>query len=97
MSSGSNTPSNSLNVKKVAEAQKLLEIARSRAMTISEILQYDLLTSNSLFEGQSPSRPDKNKIVTELQNILEIKNSFENRMMLTMRWLLTLYPRIELY
>ena len=97
MSSGSNTPSNSLNVKKVAEAQKLLEIARSRAMTISEILQYDLLTSNSLFEGQSPSRTDKNKIVTELQNILEIKNSFENRMILTMRWLLTLYPRIELY
>ena len=97
MSSGSNTPSNSLNVKKVAEAQKLLEIARSRAMTISEILQYDLLTSNSLSEGQSPSRPDKNKIVTELQNILEIKNSFENRMILTMRWLLTLYPRIELY
>ena len=97
MSSGSNTPSNSLNVRKVAEAQKLLEIARSRAMTMSEILQYDLLTNNSLFEGQSPSRPDKNKIVTKLQNILEIKNSFENRMILTMRWLLTLYPRMELH
>lgn len=97
MSSGSNTPSNSLNVKKVVEAQKLLEIARSRAMAMSEILQYDLLTNNSLFEGQSPSRPDKNKIVTKLQNILEIKNSFENRMILTMRWLLTLYPRMELH
>lgn len=59
--------------------------------------EISLLTNKSLFEGQSPSRPDKNKIVTELQNILEIKNSFENRMILTMRWLLTLYPRIELY
>ena len=50
---------------------------------MSEILQYDLLTNNSLFEGQSPLRPDKNKIVTKL--------------VVDCRWLLTLYPRIELY
>ena len=45
---------------------------------MSEILQYDLLTNNSLFEGQSPSKPDKHKIVTKLENILQIKNDFEN-------------------
>ena len=45
---------------------------------MSEILQYDLLTNNSLFEGQSPSKPYKHKIVTKLENILQIKNDFEN-------------------
>ena len=45
---------------------------------MSEILQYDLLTNNWLFEGQSPSTPDKHKIVTKLENILQIKNDFEN-------------------
>ena len=44
---------------------------------MSEILQYDLLTNNSLFEGQS-SKPYKHKIVTKLENILQIKNDFEN-------------------
>ena len=31
-----------------------------------------------MFEGQSPSKPDKHNIVTKLENILEIKNDFEN-------------------
>ena len=26
---------------------------------MSKILHYDILTNNSLFEGQSPSKPDK--------------------------------------
>ena len=45
---------------------------------MSEILQFDLLTNNSLFEGQPPSKPDKHKIVTKLENILQRKNKFEN-------------------
>ena len=77
-SSTSNISSSELNVKEVAEAQKLIDIAKSRGIIMSEILQYDLLTNNSLFEGQSPSKPDKHKIVTKLENILEIKNNFEN-------------------
>ena len=44
---------------------------------MSKILQYDLLRNNSLFERQSPSKPDKHKIVTKLENILQIKNDFE--------------------
>ena len=62
----------------VAKAQKLIDIARCRGITMSEILQYDLFTNSSLFEGQSPSKPDKYKIVTKLENILQIKNGFEN-------------------
>ena len=77
-SSTSNIPSSELNVKEVAEAQKLIDTARSRGTTMSEILQYNLLTNNSLFEGRSPSKPDKHKIVTKLENILQIKNDFEN-------------------
>ena len=45
---------------------------------MSEVLQYDFLTDNSLFDGQSPSSPDKHKIVTKLESVLEIKNDFEN-------------------
>ena len=77
-SSTSNVPSNELNVKEVTEAQKLIDIARSRGITMSEILQYNLLTNNSLFEEQVPSKPDKHKIVTKLENILQIKNDFES-------------------
>ena len=36
-----------------------------------------MLTKNSLFEEQSPSKLDKHKIVTKLQKVLEIKNDFE--------------------
>ena len=33
-----------------------------------------------MFEGKSPSKPDKHKIVTKLENSLEIQcNEFENR------------------
>ena len=45
---------------------------------MSEILQYELLTNKSLFERQSPPKPDTHKIVTKLENILEIKNESEN-------------------
>ena len=36
-----------------------------------------MLTKNSLFEEQSPSKLDKHKIVTKLEKVLEIKNDFE--------------------
>ena len=39
----------------------------SRGITMLEILQYDLLTNNLLFEGQSPSKPDKHKIAQNLK------------------------------
>ena len=36
-----------------------------------------MLTKNSLFKEQSPSKLDKHKIVTKLEKVLEIKNDFE--------------------
>ena len=74
----SNIPSSELNVKEVAEARRLIDIARNRGITMSEILQYELLTNNSLFERKSPSKREKQQIVTKLENILEIKNGSEN-------------------
>ena len=44
---------------------------------MSEIL-YDLSTNNSLFDKQSPPKPDKHKIVTKLENIIETKDDFES-------------------
>ena len=35
--------------------------------------EISLLTNKSLFEGQSPSRPDKHKIVTKFEKIPEKK------------------------
>ena len=83
-------------MKEVAEAQKLIDIARSRRITMSEILQYDLITK-IFFEGQPPSKPDKHKIVTKLEDILEIKNDFENLVILTSSWLLTLCFCYDIY
>ena len=40
--------------------------------------EISLLTNKSLFEGQSPSRPDKHKIVPKFEKIPEKKNDFEN-------------------
>ena len=54
-----------------------IDIARSIGIAISKFLQYDLLTKNSLFKEQSPSKLDKHKIVTKLEKVLEIKNDFE--------------------
>ena len=51
----------------------MIDIARGRGITMSDILQYDLLTNNSLFEGQSPSKYDKHKIVTKHEGVSEIK------------------------
>ena len=62
-------PPNKLNVKEVVQAQKLIDIAKSRGITMSKISQYDLLTNNLLFEGKSPSKSGKHKIVTKLEVI----------------------------
>ena len=51
------------------QAQKLIDIAKSRGITMSEISQYDLLTNNLLFERKSPSKSGKHKIVTKLEVI----------------------------
>ena len=52
-------------------------IARVIGIAISEFVQYYLLTNNSLFEEQSPSKLDKHKIAIKVEKILEIKNDFE--------------------
>ena len=70
----SNIPSNKLNVKKCKEGHKLNGIARSIGIALSQFLQFDLLTNYSLFGEQPPSKLDKHKIVTKLEQVLEIKN-----------------------
>ena len=56
-----------------------------------------MLTKNSLFEEQSPSKLDKHKILTKLQKVLEIKNDFEtlddtNVLVVGFKYLLRRFP-----
>ena len=44
-------PPRVLNAKEVGESQKLVDIARSRGITMSEILQYDLLINSCLSDN----------------------------------------------
>ena len=53
------------------------DIARIIGIAISEFVQYYLLTNNSLFEEQSPSKLDKHKFAIKVEKIFEIKNDFE--------------------
>ena len=45
--------------------------------------EISLLTNKSLFEGQSPSRPDKHKIVTKFEKIPEKKKTLKIFLILT--------------
>ena len=73
--------------KEVAHIQKLMDIAKSRHIPISEILEYDLLGASPLFEGDFPKKPAKHKLVLELEcraptSGTFIKDSSENTILL---------------
>ena len=54
--------------KEVAQAQKVIDIARGRRIPIGDILQYDILSENPLFDGDLPKKPDKSVLVKEIEN-----------------------------
>ena len=57
--------------KRIGEAQKQLEIARERGISIGEILSYDHLNENILFVEDLTAKPNKSELVKELEQILE--------------------------
>ena len=52
-----------------AIAQKQVDIAKSRFISLSEILQFDLVPS-ALFEGDFTAKPEKQLLITELEKHL---------------------------
>ena len=57
-------------MKEVGKSQKHIEIAGSREISMRGILQFNHIDDNFLFDGESTSKPEKHKIVTELENYL---------------------------
>ena len=56
-------PSSSKTAKEVSKelgrAQKAIDVARSRGISMREILQFDLITTSSLFDDDMTSKPHK--------------------------------------
>ena len=48
-----------------------MDLAKSRGMSTKEVLQFDHVEGNLLFDGDMPSKPRKSELVTE-------KNIFVN-------------------
>ena len=64
-----------------------MDIAKSRHIPTSEILEYDLLGASPLFEGDFPKKPAKHELVLELERRAPtsgtfIKDSSENTILL---------------
>ena len=58
-------------MKEVGRSQKHNDIARSRGIPMREILQFDHADDNFLFDGECTSKPEKHKIISELEKYLE--------------------------
>lgn len=56
--------------KDVALAQRHIEIAKQRGLTIEKILTYDLLPYSPLFEGDYPIAPSKYQLVSEVEDMV---------------------------
>ena len=58
-------------VKELSNVQKNIDIARGQGITLSEILQHDLLATNVLFSDDITSKPEKHMLVKELENLFD--------------------------
>ena len=58
-------------VKELSNVQKNIDIARGRGITLSEILQHDLLATNVLFSDDITSKPEKHMLVNELEKLFD--------------------------
>ena len=57
-------------LKKVGDAQKQIDIARARGISMKEILSFDHLTSNLLFEEDLTAKQNKSDLVKQLEKQL---------------------------
>ena len=58
-------------VKDITKAQTLIDIAKRRGASLSEILKHDLLTKNVLFDGDLTVKPAKHVMKEELEAHLD--------------------------
>ena len=63
-------------VKDITKAQRLIDIAKRLAASLSDILRHDLLTKNVLFDGDFTVKPAKHVIIEELEEHLDKEEDF---------------------
>ena len=59
--------------KMLASAQRDIDTAKERGMPLRMIYSHDFLPSSSLFEGKLPKKTSKSKLVSELQDLSNLK------------------------
>ena len=56
--------------KELSQAHRDMEIAKERGESIKNILSYDLLPTNTLFAGDSPTKPVKHTLIAQIEKNL---------------------------
>ncbi|KAH3870574.1 hypothetical protein DPMN_033762 [Dreissena polymorpha] len=56
----------------MADAQRSMDIAKERGMSLKQILPHDLISSSPLFDGDLPANVNKSKLIGENESRLDI-------------------------
>ena len=73
------TTTSKLVIKEISQAQRSVDIARSRLITMTELLDFDLTAQNPLFDGDFTTKPAKHLLIAELEkNLVGVSYVFEN-------------------
>ena len=61
-----------ISSKELAEAQKIMDIAKERGMDIKQILAHNVLSASTLFDGDIPAHANKSTLVREIGPKLDL-------------------------
>ena len=70
-----------IRVKDLSDLQRNVDVARERGISLAQVMEHDLLTTNILFDGDYTSKPDdKSVFVQELEKHFEKRElNFDNK------------------
>ena len=72
--------SSDTHVKDLSDLQRNVDIARGSGISLAEVMEHDLLSTNILFDGDYTSKPEKSALVRELEKHFESRElNFENK------------------
>ena len=73
--------SSDIGVKDLSDLQRNVDVARGRGISLVQVMEHDLLSTNILFDGDYTSKPDnKSVLVRELEKHFESRElNFENK------------------
>ena len=61
---------NKVSHKVLASVQRDVDIAKERGLDLEKIYSYDILPASSIFDGHFPAKPEKSKLIVELEKYL---------------------------